>query len=265
MPTKFDASGKRWVELEFLVPGTPEQVWQAMATGPGNTAWFTRAEIEERIGGQLTFHFMPGITSGGTVTQWEPPHRFGYVEVGWADNAPPIATEISITARSGDECLVRMVHSLFSATTDWDDQMEGFESGWPGFIEVLRLYLAHHAGQPAASFQLSAEAAGDGLVTWRKLLDGLGHETADVGENWTVEAGEMFFGEVVGVRQDDRQRYVLVRIDGEMPGVGLFGLYRTGEAIRLSVCRFFYGEKAAQVAMASEREWQAWLDGVARP
>jgi uncharacterized protein YndB with AHSA1/START domain len=264
MPTKFDASGKRWVEMEFLVPGTPDQVWQAMATGPGNAAWFTRAEIEEKIGGQLTFHFMPGATSGGTVTGWEPPHRFGYVEVGWAENAPPIATEISIVARSGDECLVRMVHSLFSATDDWDDQMEGFESGWPGFIEVLRLYLSHHAGSNAASFQLTAEAKGEALVVWRKLLEGLGHETADAGENWTVDAGETLFGEVVGVRQDGEQRYVLLRIDGDVPGVGLFGIYGMGGAIRLSVCRFFYGPKAGEAAAASEPKWQAWLDGIAK-
>lgn len=264
MPTKFDASGKRWVELEFLVPGTPEQVWQAMATGPGNTAWFTRAEIEERIGGQLTFHFMPGITSGGTVTQWEPPHRFGYVEVGWAENAPPIATEISITARSGDQCLVRMAHSLFSSTEDWDDQMEGFESGWPGFIEVLRLYLSRHAGQTAASFQLTADTSGEGLIVWRRLLDGLGHETADAGENWTVDAGESFYGEVLRVRQDEDQRHVLMHIDGDVPGVGLFGIYRMGENVRLSVCRFFYGPRAAETASASEPKWQAWLDGVAK-
>ena len=263
MPTKFDASGKRWVEMEFLVPGTPEQVWQAMATGPGNAAWFTRAEIEEKIGGQLIFHFMPGVTSGGTITGWEPPHRFSYVELGWAENAPPIATEISIVARSGNQCLVRMVHSLFSATTDWDDQMEGFESGWPGFIEVLRLYLARHAGAQAASFQLAAEAKDDALVVWRKLLDGLGHETADVGENWTVEAGETLFGEVVGVRQDGQQRYVLLRIDGDVPGVGLFGIYGAGGPIRLSVCRFFYGPEAEKTAAATEPQWQAWLNGIA--
>lgn len=264
MPTKFDASGKRWVEMEFLLPGTPEQVWQAMATGPGNAAWFTRAEIEEKIGGQLTFHFMPGVTSGGTVTGWEPPHRFGYVEVGWAENAPPIATEISIVARSGDQCLVRMVHSLFSATDDWDNQMEGFESGWPGFIEVLRLYLSHHAGENAASFQISANAHGEDLVVWRKLLDGLGHETADAGENWTVEAGETFYGEVTRVRQDAEQRYVLIHIAGDVPGVGLFGIYRMGETVRLSVCRFFYGPKAGETAAAAEPQWQAWLDGIAK-
>jgi hypothetical protein len=34
MPVKKDNSGRRWVEMEFLVPGTPEQVWHAIATGP---------------------------------------------------------------------------------------------------------------------------------------------------------------------------------------------------------------------------------------
>ena len=265
MPTKFDASGRRWVEMEFLVPGTPDEVWQAMATGPGNTAWFTRAEIEETIGGRITFHFMPGVTSDGTVTQWEPPHRFGYVEVGWAENAPPVATEISIVARSGDECLIRMVHSLFSTTDDWDSQMEGFESGWPGFIEVLRLYLGHHAGQNAASFQLTAEAKGDALVVWRRVLDGLGYRSADVGEHWTVDAGETFSGVITRVRQDEQQRYVLMRIGGDNPGVGLFGIYGTSGATRLSLCRFFYGPEAGETAAAAEPKWQAWLDGIARP
>lgn len=263
MPTKFDASGKRWVEMEFLLPGTPEQVWQAMATGPGNTAWFTKAEIEGKIGGQITFHFMPGVTSGGTVTQWEPPHRFGYVEVGWAENAPPVATEISIVARSGDQCLIRMVHSLFCTTDDWDNQMEGFESGWPGFFEVLRLYLARHAGETAASFQIFAEAAGEGLAVWRKLLAGLGQMSADVGDTWAVEAGETLSGVVTRVRQDERQRYILMRIDGGVAGVGLFGIYGTGETTRLSVCRFFYGPKAGDTAAAAEPQWQRWLDGIA--
>lgn len=46
MPVKKDGTGKRWVEMELLVPGTPEQVWQAMATGPGNAAWFVKGEID---------------------------------------------------------------------------------------------------------------------------------------------------------------------------------------------------------------------------
>ena len=34
MPLKKDDSGRRWVEMEFLVPGTPEQVWQPSRPDP---------------------------------------------------------------------------------------------------------------------------------------------------------------------------------------------------------------------------------------
>ncbi|WP_292074478.1 SRPBCC domain-containing protein [Mesorhizobium sp.] len=151
MPIKKDETGKHWVEMEFITPGTPEQVWRAIATGSGNTAWFTKTTIDEHVGGRLHFDFGPNGASTGEVTIWEPPFRFGYVEREWSEGAPPVATEITVTSRSGDHCVVRMVHSLFASTDDWDDQLEGFESGWPGFFEVLRVYLSHFAGEKASS------------------------------------------------------------------------------------------------------------------
>jgi uncharacterized protein YndB with AHSA1/START domain len=141
MPIKKDGTGKRWVEMEFVAEATPEQVWQAMATGPGNTAWFTKTTIEERVGGEIRFDFGAMGSSKGEVTNWEPPRRFGYIEREWSEGAPPVATEITITPHAGGTCVVRMVHSLFTSSDDWDDQMEGFENGWPAFFEVLRTYL----------------------------------------------------------------------------------------------------------------------------
>ena len=44
MPVKKDASGRRSVEAEVEVPGTPEEVWQAIATGPGISSWFVPTE-----------------------------------------------------------------------------------------------------------------------------------------------------------------------------------------------------------------------------
>ena len=35
MSVKKDASGRRSVQVEVEVPGTPEEVWQAIATGAG--------------------------------------------------------------------------------------------------------------------------------------------------------------------------------------------------------------------------------------
>ena len=50
MSVKQEASGRRSVQVEFEVPGTPEEVWQAIATGPGISSWFVPAEFEERDG-----------------------------------------------------------------------------------------------------------------------------------------------------------------------------------------------------------------------
>jgi uncharacterized protein YndB with AHSA1/START domain len=50
MSVKKEASGRRSVQVEIEVPGTPEEVWQAIASGPGISSWFVPAEFEERDG-----------------------------------------------------------------------------------------------------------------------------------------------------------------------------------------------------------------------
>ncbi|MGH6614962.1 SRPBCC domain-containing protein [Sphingomonas sp.] len=267
MPIRKDETGKHWVEMELLLPGTPEQVWHAVATGPGNAAWFTRGEIEPRVGGAFSLDFGGGATTMGEVTAWDPPHQFGYVERDWAEGAPPVATEITITGRAGNQCVLRMVHSLFTTSDDWDDQMEGFESGWPGFFAVLRLYLGHFAGAEAASFMAVAPTAGESLPTWRKLIEDLGLTGADVGDRRTGVGPEGLSGQVAHIHQDGVQRYVLLRITDPTPGVLLAGTYdksakETGGegGTNVSVLRYFYGDDAAAVAAIRESKWRDWLN-----
>ena len=50
-------SSDRTVEHEIEVSGTPEQVWQAIATGQGITAWFVPTTVEERAGGAIELDF----------------------------------------------------------------------------------------------------------------------------------------------------------------------------------------------------------------
>lgn len=260
MPLKKDATGKRWVEMELIVPGTPEQVWQAMATGSGNTAWFTKTKIEERVGGALEFDFGPNGSSKGEVTVWDPPSRFGYVERDWNEGAPPIATEITVTARSGGRCVVRMVHSLFASTDDWDDQMEGFEGGWPAFFEVLRVYLSHFAGKQAASCFIIAKVETPHLEVWRQLTETLGLTAANTGEERTTpQQPERFAGVVERVQQDSKQRYIMLRLNAPTSGVALFGTYDAGSSTNASMAVYFYGDDAEQHVAASEPKWRDWF------
>ena len=78
MSVKKEPSGRRSVQVEVEVPGTPEEVWQAIATGPGISSWFVPTEFEERDGKPVAvkLNFGPGMESSSAVTAWDPPRRF---------------------------------------------------------------------------------------------------------------------------------------------------------------------------------------------
>lgn len=267
MPLKKDDSGRRWVEMEFLVPGTPEQVWQAIATGPGMSAWFTPTTVDERVGGAIAFDFgaenCGAEVSRGKVTQWDPPVRFGYEEYGWSGDAPPVGTEVTVTSRSGDSCVVRMVHSLFTERDDWDDELESFETGWPGFFEVLRVYLRHFAGRPAAAVHAMVSAPGGDAKIWSALTSALDLAGANVGERRESPSGApCLAGVVERLHQDAKSRDLMVRLDAPAEGVAVLGSCEMGDESRGMISIYFYGQDAADTAAAEQKTWTDWMRGV---
>src|SRR5262245_26768505 len=130
MSVKKEASGRRSIQVEVEVPGTPEEVWQAIATGPGISAWFVPTEFEERDGKPVaaTLNFGPGMESRSVVTAWDPPRMIAREADGWVPGSPPLATEFTVEARAGGVCVVRVVNSLFASTEAWGQQLEGGES-----------------------------------------------------------------------------------------------------------------------------------------
>ena len=123
MSVKKEASGRRSVQVEVEVPGTPEEVWQAIATGPGISSWFVPTEFEERDGKPVTVKVTlgPGMEATSAVTAWEPLQKWASQADGWIPGMPPMAHEWSVEARGGGICIVRIVSSLFASTDDWDN------------------------------------------------------------------------------------------------------------------------------------------------
>jgi uncharacterized protein YndB with AHSA1/START domain len=253
-----EASGRRYIELEVDVPGTPEQVWQAIATGPGFTAWFCPAEIEERVGGAVVFHMGPGMDTKGVVRVWDPPRRFAAEDPEGVPGAPALATEIFVEAKAGGVCRVRLVNSLFTSKADWDDQLEGMEKGWPLFFQMLRLYLTHFPDALSVAARVMTVSTLEEARAWSELLGALALTGSAPGQRYSTRGLEA--PALAGVVERVGDQTVLLRTDEPGPGLVAFGANDCGPfGVLVWLGLHFYGDGAAELAAREEPRWQAWL------
>jgi uncharacterized protein YndB with AHSA1/START domain len=260
MTVKKDDSGRRSVQVEVEVPGTPEEVWQAIATGPGISSWFVPSEVEEREGGTAVSHFGPEMDSVASITDWDPPRRFAVESQDLGPNAPPVASEWTVEARSGGTCVVRVVHSLFASTDDWDKQLEGWESGWPGFFRILRLYLRHFRGQPCSAIQLGGAASDPRPKAWAALTVPLNLAGATKGQRVSTPASAPpLAGLVERVGEEPYPEELLLRLNEPAPGIAHLFAMDMGGQVYLSIRFYLYGDRASVVVARDQPLWQAWM------
>jgi uncharacterized protein YndB with AHSA1/START domain len=262
MPVKKDASGRRYVQAEIEVPGTPEEVWQAIATGPGISSWFVPTRLEQREGGAITANFGPGMDSISAITAWDPPRRFAAdSRDDMGPNDPTIATEWTVEARSGGTCVVRVVHSWFASSDDWDEQFEGHEHGWRAFFRILRLYLTHFRGQPCAAYQLMGFGPEPKSKAWGALTGPLGLAGAAAGQRVKTAAGAPpLAGLVERVGQDEYPEELLLRLDEPTAGIAHLFAIPMGGQVCLSIRFYLYGGRASAVVARDEPAWRAWMN-----
>ncbi|MDX2206471.1 MAG: SRPBCC domain-containing protein [Gemmatimonadales bacterium] len=257
-----EADGRRSVEVEFHVPGTPEEVWQALATGPGISSWFVPTEVEEHDGKAVAvnYHFGPGMEIRSVVTASDQPRRFVQEGDGMTPCSPPMATEWTIAARDGGSCIVRVVHSMFASTDEWDDQLESAKGGWAGFLSILRLYLTHFRGQHSAIMQVSMPVATTEAATWETLTTALGVKGLLVGQRWTTPAGVSPLGGVVELLTEDPWD-ALLRLDTPGPGIAALGAvtYPGGQGM-VAMNLYLYGDQADAAVARETPLWQAWFE-----
>jgi uncharacterized protein YndB with AHSA1/START domain len=264
MGVKKDSSGRRSVEVQIEVPGTPEEVWQAIATGPGVSSWFVPVDIEEGKDGEparIVSHFGPGMDAVATATVWDPPRRFAAESRDLGPNAPALATEWIVEARDGGTCIVRVVHSLFAGSDDWDDQLSSVESGWPAFFQILRLYMTHFRGWPCRGFRVMGEAPPPEPQAWTALVGPLGLTGAAAGQRWNADPGAPPMGGIVErLGEGKHPHQILLRLDDPAPGIAFLFAHTMGAQVLLIASFYLYGDTAAAVAARDEPMWQAWIN-----
>ena len=248
-------------EAELEVPGTPEQVWQAIATAEGITSWMMPTDLDARRGGALTFHMGPDADSHGHVTAFEPTRRFSYEE-DWASlvgqagaDVTPLVTEFVVEARSGGTCVVRIVTSAFGTGADWENEFwDEMGTGWAPMLDNLRLYLTYFADQRAtplfagATFPTTPEGA---IAAVRRTLG--------------VEA----IGDPVIVRDMNGRleraidRHFLLRVDDPVPGLLSFYAFATDDASTVHLQGYLFSDAAPGYVEREQPCWQTWLEAVA--
>jgi uncharacterized protein YndB with AHSA1/START domain len=156
------------MERTYEVAATPEQVWDAIATADGISAWMVPTRLDPRIGGEVSFD-LGDFVSTGVVTDYTPNRRFAFEEpwpitatepipaamVEWFnaigvplsevyDDLPsvtPIATEFLIESASGGSCVIRVVTSAYGRGADWENEF--FAEMVAGWVEILDNLATH--------------------------------------------------------------------------------------------------------------------------
>ena len=245
----------RVIDLSVEVPGTPEQVWEAIATGPGITSWFVPHEVEGREGGAVRMNFGPGFGEvTGTVAVWEPSHRVVFASEG--DRA--LAHEWRVEARDGSSCVVRLVVSGFGTGADWDAEYDGLSSGWTIFLHTLRLYLTHFAGQYGRAIIPTRMTAGPKDAAFSRLCAVLGVPD-DFHAGDRLQAGgpgvPALSGTVEGVQVTDATRTYFLLLEDPAPGTAFLSAEGSDDAVAISFYLYLFGEPGAAV----KDEWTTLL------
>ncbi|WBQ02923.1 SRPBCC family protein [Kribbella sp. CA-293567] len=222
---------ERRIEVEVPLDATPEQVWDAIATEAGLTAWLFPMDPSPSAAG-------PGPDSG--VLRWEPGHGFAVrTETG--------AFEYLIEARDGGSSVLRFVQSGFEGD-DWEAEYEATARGWDLYFHTLQLYLSGFPGE-AATYVVAEGPAWSGTPeAWSKLRAAIGGEVGD-----KVELDVHGLGTVVGEVDYAGPSHLGISTDHAL----LRFHDRSLLGMPVALGHHYYGP--GQDAERLEEAWQSWL------
>ncbi|HEX7309195.1 SRPBCC domain-containing protein [Lentzea sp.] len=211
---------------EIEVPASTEDVWTAIATGPGIDSWFMGTN--EVAGGQVKMAF-GGYGPTCEITASERPRHFAY-DTGKAPDGRFMAYEFLVEGREHGSTVLRMVTSGFLPGDDWADEFEAMTLGGALFRGTLAEYLTHFAGRTARPLTVFGPAVGDWDDAWKRLDAAVAEKLPDAVEY-------------------HRNAHTL----GLRTRTGLYRFMRGFTGSMIAAHHVFEGDE-------SEQDWQGFLD-----
>jgi uncharacterized protein YndB with AHSA1/START domain len=240
------------VRKEIALDATPEEVWDAIATGPGIDSWFMgRNELEPRVGGKGSMS-LGGHAEESTVTAWEPGQRLALRTPDNPDGTFA-AFEYLVEGRDGGGTVLRLVHSGFLGD-DWETEYEAMKTGWDMYLAKLAEYLTYFRGRTAKAVFAARPGAASPERMWEVLTKEFGLP-AKPAEGDRVRLAVAGLPPVEGVIDYvDLPSFLGVRTDDGMYRFIHSGADR-GNVIVLG--HHVFTEDADEEE--TERAWQTWL------
>jgi uncharacterized protein YndB with AHSA1/START domain len=224
---------------EVVLPASPEEVWEAVATKAGNAAWLFPNDIKP---------------DGSHTTAWDPPHHLAVrMEQGdWFN-----ALEFVIEGREGGTSVLRYVHSgIF--VEDWDTQYDAVQQHTDFYLHTLSEYLEHFNGRAATYIGdipqgiqgPPTSASPDGF---RRLQEALGLRAKD-GEGDRVGLAPQGLEPVEGVIDYLRPNFTGIRTADAL--YCFFGRNAFGAPVGMSIHMFADGVDPEK----TKQGWERWLE-----
>jgi uncharacterized protein YndB with AHSA1/START domain len=236
------------IRREVDLPATPEQVWEAIATNAGTSAWMFPS------GGDPEPHEGGTAADGSTVTAWDRPRHFGVRFEG--PDGFFNALEFVLEGRAGSTVL-RYVHSGV-ITDDWDNQYDAANQHTDFYLHTLAEYLGHFDGRPVTyigdvpgGVNGPPESAQPGSFARVRSALGLSDEVA---EGDSVKLSPPGVEPIEGVVDYVRPNFIGIRTADSL--YRYFGRDAFGMPVGMSVHAF--GDVDAESA---KRAWQGFLNG----
>lgn len=259
--------------VEIAAPA--DAVWRGITEASEIVRWFCpQAEVSPGEGGRISLSWGPGMEGSSRITVWEPGRHLRLVEerpngprnceaggvVQAVDDSKPVEVVLDyyLEARGGTTVL-RLVHSGFGVTSDWDGEFESTHYGWMMYLRNLRHAITRHPGTPCRQSMPMVQSQLEPAATWARLMSPgcfLAEGTVDglqEGDRleWRTANGDRISGVVT---MSFPPKYIGATF--EQANDGLFGITVEGSIVFLSL--MFYGVEEAEAA-AIEARWTSLM------